>query len=98
MSLNKLNCPSCGLEMPPQKSPSMLGMILVSSLYMIYYYIIKGRFCANCGYEYSNNQLKTLGYKDPDSTYRILAIVLVIIQLWGVWVILGGIASVGSNY
>lgn len=97
-SYNRIQCPSCEIVLPPQKSPSMLGMLLVSSIYLLYYYIIKGRHCANCGHEYSNNQLKTLGYNDPDSTYRILAILLVIIQLWGVWAVLGGLASYGYYY
>ncbi len=97
-TFNRIQCPSCEMTLSPQKSPSMLGMILISGLYMAYYYIIKGRHCANCGFEYSNNQLKTLGYQDPDSTYRILVILLVILQLWGLWAIIGGLASYGYYY
>lgn len=89
--MSKIKCPNCGYEGQPMKSPSMAGALLLGLFYAAYYYWFKGRFCASCGRSYSNEELKAQSYADPDNTYKIIMLVIIVL-----WVI--GIMSIFSYF
>ena len=87
--IQRVLCPSCNIEVPPTKRPSVAGVQILSGIYIIYYYLFVKRHCPLCFYKFSNDELKD--YKDPDWIWKLLSVVLGILYIFGIlFLIFGG--------
>jgi len=81
-------CPKCNIEIPPTKSPSIAGVILLSGIYVIYYYLFKNRHCPICFHLFSKEELQS--YKEPDSGWQLLSVALLLLYILGIFALIFG--------